>query len=283
MPARSPGDATAGAPPPGGAGPFTRHGHHLRVAPGSHPARGVPAAGVAAAYTAGAGSPGAGTELYAVFSQGGRWYYRECTAGFDAVSPATGQAYLTTAGHCFQPGSTVWHAVGSTGRPAGAVTARAGYGTLADVELIPAPAGTRPATVTIGGWQHPVTGYVPRVPVGTAVCKDGIATGQTCGNVVTHDSVTVCYQGQGCIAGQEAAYNPRLARTASYGDSGGPVYTYGPGGAVTMAGIVSGFGDYCTGGQCYFDGVMYFTPAGNIRRALGVVPAVSGAGGATTR
>jgi hypothetical protein len=89
---------------------------------------------------------------------------------------------------------------------------------------------------------------------------------------VQNTSVTVCYPGDGCIYGQEATYNPRLAQVASYGDSGGPVYTYGSDGTVVASGIVSGFEERCNGGGCYFDGVMYFTPIKNMKSTLGVVP-----------
>jgi streptogrisin C len=215
----------------------------------------------------------AGVELYSTFTQGGRLYYRECTAGFNVVSPSTGRTYLTTAGHCFAPGSVVMHSLRYTGQQVGVVGARAGYGSTADVELIPAASGNVRNSVVINGQrQLPVRAYRPSTPVGTAVCKSGIATAETCGNVVQETSVTVCYPGDGCIYGQEATYNPQLARVASYGDSGGPVYTYGSDGAVVASGIVSGFEERCNGGGCYFDGVMYFTPIKNMKSTLGVVP-----------
>lgn len=214
----------------------------------------------------------AGMELYSTFYQGGRLYYRECTAGFNTVSPATGRTYVTTAGHCFSSGSTVMHSLGYSGQRVGVVTARSGYGTRADVELIPAAAGRLRNAVMIDGRQRAVTGYRSLTSAGTSVCKYGIATGQTCGNVVRDSSVTVCYGSDGCIRGQEETYNSKLARVASYGDSGGPVYTYRANGTLAASGIVSGFGQSCTSRGCYFNGIMYFTPIKNIRAALSVVP-----------
>lgn len=217
----------------------------------------------------------AGIELYSTFYQGGRLYYRECTAGFNVVSPSTGRTYATTAAHCFGPGSVVMHSLRYTGQRVGVVGQSAGFGTTADTELISTASGSlRNSIVVNGTTQKSVRAYRPSTPVGTAVCKSGIATGETCGNVVQDTSVTVCYPGDGCVYGQEETYNSRLARVASYGDSGGPVYTDGGNGTVVAAGMVSGFEERCNagGGGCYFDGVMYFTPIKNVQSTLGVVP-----------
>lgn len=216
----------------------------------------------------------AGMELYSTFYSGGRLYYRECTAGFNVVDPSTGRTYVTTAAHCFAPGSVVMHSLRYTGQRVGVVGAHAGYGTVADTELISAGSGNLRNTVVIDGTRRAaVRGYRPTTPVGTAVCKSGIATGETCGNVVRNSSVTVCYPGDGCLHDQEQTYNPRIARTASFGDSGGPVYTYTNGGVVA-AGAVSGFEESCNaaGTNCHFDGVMFFTPIKNMRTTLGVLP-----------
>lgn len=217
----------------------------------------------------------AGMELYSTFSRGGRLYYRECTAGFNVVNPSTGRTYVTTAGHCFAPGSVVMHSVRYAGQRVGVVTARAGYGTSADTELVSAAQGSlRNTVITDGQTRRTVRSYRPVTGVGMSVCKSGIATGETCGNVVRDSSVTVCYPREGCVHGQEQTYNPRLARVASYGDSGGPVYTYGPNGTVIAAGTVSGFGESCNarGTNCHYNGVMFFTPIKNMKATLGVVP-----------
>lgn len=213
-----------------------------------------------------------GMELYSTFYRGGRLYYRECTAGFNVVSPSTRRTYVTTAGHCFEPGSVVKHSVRYRGQRVGVVTRRAGYGSSADTELIPVSSRTVRNTVIIGRRQLTVSAYRPITPVGTSVCKSGITTGVTCGNVVRDSSVTVCYPGHGCVSGQEQTYNRNRARVASYGDSGGPVYTYGANGTVIASGMVSGFEERCNSSGCYFDGVMYFTPIKNIQDELGVIP-----------
>jgi hypothetical protein len=229
----------------------------------------LPAAGVGSYM---AGPPWiTGMEIYKLFYSAGRLYYTECTMGFNVINPSTRRVYVTTAAHCFNNGDTVLHSVGYTAQQVGTVTARSGYGSSADVELVTAQ-GSAPNRIVIGSNQYPVSAYLPVTPTGTSVCKYGITTGQICGNVVQSTSATVCYS-SGCFYNQQQTYNANIGEVAYYGDSGGPVYVHS-GGSVIAAGSVSGFEETCNaaGGGCRLDGVMFFTPIRNMQQALGVVP-----------
>lgn len=215
-----------------------------------------------------------GLDLYDLYYSGYTLYYTECSEGFNMVEPGTDHVYVTTASHCFSPGDTILHSTGSTGQYVGTVTSSGGFGSTADTALITPDVADTPNTVLVdNSTELSVYGYYNTTDVGTSLCKSGITTGQTCGNVVQSADATVCYS-SGCFYDQEETANSSLAEVAYYGDSGGPVYAYDGSNAVIAAGNVSGFEETCTasGADCEPDGVMFFTPIGNVASDLGVVP-----------
>lgn len=215
-----------------------------------------------------------GMNLYKLFYQGSGLYYTECTAGFNVINPKTHQVYVTTAAHCFNPGDTILHSTGNTGQTVGAVGASAGFGSIADSELITPRVASVPNTIIVGNsTERAVSAYYPLTATGTSLCKSGITTGEICGNVVTSTNATVCYS-SGCFYNQEETRNSAVSEVAYYGDSGGPVYKYTASGSVIAAGSLSGFEEICgaSGAGCSLDGVMFFTPIRNLQQTLGVVP-----------
>jgi hypothetical protein len=215
-----------------------------------------------------------GMEIYKLFYSGSTLEYTACTAGFNVIDPSTGDSYMTTASHCFNVGDTILHSTGSVGQRIGTVTARAGFGTIADSELITPTDDDVPNTILVNNsTQLNVSGYFPTTAVGTSLCKSGVTTGETCGNVVESTDATVCYT-SGCFYDQEETTNATIGEVAYYGDSGGPVYMYNNSSSVIAAGTVSGFEEECaaSGSDCSLDGVMFFTPIQNMKETLGVVP-----------
>lgn len=172
-----------------------------------------------------------GTDLYDMQNQGGALHWTECTSGFNVINPKTRQTFVTTAAHCFGQGTHILHADGGIAQPVGPVVASSPYNSNADAELIAPQPGTTPNTILINN-NHTaaVSSYYPISGVGTPLCKSGIATGETCGNVVSSTNATVCYS-IGCFTGQEQTTNRAQAEAAYLGDSGGPVYAYGPNGS----------------------------------------------------
>jgi streptogrisin C len=138
-----------------------------------------------------------------------------CSAGFNLRNPSTGAGYLLTAGHCVSAGSTL------TGQ--GGVT----FGTVLEswfpgVDDAIARNQNTPYWIQ-GPWvdTNPSNGGIVTTsgltdgPVGTVVCKSGVTTLWTCGQITAKDE-TVTYPGAQTVYGltrHNACVEP--------GDSGG--------------------------------------------------------------
>jgi streptogrisin C len=150
------------------------------------------------------------------FVDGGDGYNgNNCSVGFNLRNKSTGQGYMLTAGHCVSRGSTVygfdWTKFGLVleswfpGYDDALVrNDNAGYwyqGAWVD---------TNPS---LGGFVS-VAGYTDG-PVGTTICKSGIKTKWTCGQI-TAKNQTVTYSGTSTVYGLT-----RHSACVEKGDSGG--------------------------------------------------------------
>ena len=139
-----------------------------------------------------------------------------CSAGFNLRNPSTGARFLLTAGHCVSAGSTL------TGQ--GGVTLRHGARELVpDLRRRDHPQPATPRFWIQGPWvdTNPSNGGIVTSSgstdglVGTVVCKSGITTKWTCGQI-TAKNETVTYTGGHTVYGltrHNACVEP--------GDSGG--------------------------------------------------------------
>ncbi|WP_158230326.1 S1 family peptidase [Pseudofrankia asymbiotica] len=155
-----------------------------------------------------------------------------CSAGFNLRNPSTGKGYLLTAGHCVSQNQTV---TGQGGFTFGTVRSR--WFPSFDDSLTEA---TNPGYWIQGPWidTNPsnggfinVSGYTD-APVGTYICKSGITTRLTCGNITGKDE-TVLFDGVNTVYGLT-----RHSACVEPGDSGGANYV--PGGVNRAEGVTSG-------------------------------------------
>lgn len=171
-----------------------------------------------------------------------------CSSGFIGKSLSTGSWVAFTAGHCFPVGTQVLHGDPGHDTPklVGAVENRR-FGTDTDGETVQ-------FTVGVLGWQNSrwvyesetnrtqvigsVEGWHFHAQVNDFVCKAGITTGRTCGNI-TQTSATVKIDGT-TFTNQVVA---RLCARA--GDSGGAVHLGGKAFGVQSASSVKDPGVPC--------------------------------------
>ncbi|GAB1645507.1 hypothetical protein [Krasilnikovia sp. MM14-A1259] len=166
-----------------------------------------------------------------------------CSSGY-AVRNGAGTVFMTTAGHCFATGSTVW--TESFGRVYGSVSNRhlpTVTGEAYDAELIGGQAYA--GRIFTGGVTSSTSTRV--VAAGTAYvgynayCASGRTTGETCGHTATSISGQVCTQ-TGCKS-------PVIVYTGGTlpqgGDSGSPFYAKDASGNAWIRGnvIASGNGN----------------------------------------
>lgn len=156
-----------------------------------------------------------------------------CSAGFNLRNPSTGQGYLLTAGHCVSAGSTLrgqgWNWFGTVleswfpGADDAIARKQNSYWVQGPwVDKNPSNGGI----LTVAGYSDP--------PLFAYVCKSGITTKLTCGQVWgTNETVT--YPGYGTVYGltrHSACFEP--------GDSGGATYQFTGGANQLAAGVGSG-------------------------------------------
>jgi hypothetical protein len=163
---------------------------------------------------------GAGTEIITGYAD--RSGDNDCTAGF-LVRTSDGRSGLLTAGHCNRPGGQGTAAISYPGADVYRVIGTFTHTVIDhghDIGLI-----TLDNTDTFPLWWavdgHPVAGVTSTIKPGEQLCHFGIYTPTpACGPALTPGSGTVVYKApSGC------------------GDSGGPVYTTRPDGAVVAVGI----------------------------------------------
>jgi len=134
-----------------------------------------------------------------------------CSLGFNAVDRAGRSAFLT-AGHCGVGYPTFSHAGVALGRTVAYRFPGADYAAVALAD--PVRWGPQAAADRYDGRAVPVRGTRP-APVGATVCKSGLASHWTCGQIVAY-GVTVRYA-QGVVSGLV-----RATACSEPGDSGGP-------------------------------------------------------------
>ena len=149
------------------------------------------------------------------FFDGGDGYNgNSCSVGINVRNPSTGQGYMITAGHCVSAGST---AFGHDGTTFGTVLEK-WFPTFDDAIVRNDSAGywiqgPWVDTAPSHGSVISLSGYTDG-PVGTTVCKSGIKTGYTCGQITAKDE-TVTYP-TGTVYGLT-----RHSACVEKGDSGG--------------------------------------------------------------
>jgi streptogrisin C len=182
--------------------------------------------------------------------------YYDCTGGFDATDRSFGYNVLITAGHCGgdsnQTGS-YWYQ-GWFEYPLLQSNGRNGLGTMihnsfssgnnGDAASITLPANDRSNLIyEPGGSNYQIVGVDSSDYVGETICKTGIATGYTCGQITTTDA-TINYQAE-----HVTLYDMREADNYAYsGDSGSPVTTTVDINEVRAAGVLSGI--TCASSTC---------------------------------
>lgn len=156
-----------------------------------------------------------------------------CTSAFVSNDEFSGQWYLLTAGHCSPPGGTFWyqgitdHSV--VGNPVGGDTRNAYYRKGRDGIAIFMNALNVTNDIYIEGNYRGVTGVQRTDYVGDFVCKSGITSEQTCGQI-TDTNATINY-GEGSDVVRQRVANLYSAP----GDSGAPIYYFS-----TAKGVLSG-------------------------------------------
>jgi streptogrisin C len=139
-----------------------------------------------------------------------------CSAGFNLRNPSTGKGFLLTAGHCVSSGSTL---TGQGGVAFGPVL-ESWFPTYDDALARNDSAG---GFWIQGPWvdTNPSNGSFINTsgftdgPVGTSICKSGITTKWTCGQI-TAKNETVTYPGSNTVFGLT-----RHSACVEKGDSGG--------------------------------------------------------------
>lgn len=151
-----------------------------------------------------------------------------CTAGFAASNG--GGKFMVTAGHCSQPGTSVFAALG------GDTTSNSAIGTLVGINVNPFGGDPDFAAYYNGGvkgyqnaagYQLKVTGVMDAVTAlnsGKTACYTGGTTGYNCGRITAAYGDTVCIGGPGVAV--------------DYGDSGSAIWVDEGGGNVQIVGLV---------------------------------------------
>lgn len=143
-----------------------------------------------------------------------------CSAGFNLRNPSNGQGYLLTAGHCVSTGSTLY------GHDTTWFGAAIAFGPVLESwfpSFDDALARNDTGHYIQGPWAdtNPTHGGVittssyTDAPVGTTLCKSGITTRWTCGQITAKDE-TVTYSGSRTVYGMT-----RHSACVEPGDSGG--------------------------------------------------------------
>ncbi|QCR19858.1 hypothetical protein C1N71_10805 [Agrococcus sp. SGAir0287] len=192
-----------------------------------------------------------------------------CTSGFQAVSGHF--QHFVTAAHCSNWADGL-AALASGGQTLGVTT---GASTLVrgadsyDLQLVRLglDVRNRPDIYTSDSTSLRVSGWLRSLPAGTYLCKSGTTSGNVCNLQVTGPGVA-CYGLAG--GGAQCVDIVRVTSTSGtafcLGDSGGPVYTWGDGGTVLAAGVVSGVRLAAAGDRCSTLG--YLAPIADLMRVL---------------
>jgi streptogrisin C len=168
--------------------------------------------------------------------------FSTCSAGFNLRNPSTGQGYLLTAGHCVSAGSSTY---GQGGVFFGTVL-ESFFPTYDDAII----RADNPGYWIQGPWvdTNPsnggvivITGFTD-APVGTAICKSGITTKLTCGNI-TAKNETVIFDGVNTVYGET-----RHSACVERGDSGGSNFAVAS--SYTAEGVTSGAALYPPNDRC---------------------------------
>ncbi len=196
-----------------------------------------------------------------------------CTSGFNVVEPVTRELGISTAAHCDDNVSYT--------SPAAALVFQGEQNAGSyDVQWHKQPTSGTPQKqlneITVPGGSVKITSETSSsgLPIGAMVCKSGITTGNTCGEVADKNSQSL-YNGE--IGTYIRVHNVNGQVMTEGGDSGGPVF-----GSDTAYGLVHGRGG--SGTATHDD--MYFMPIENIS-SLGIsvltkkfkvenIPSVSG-------
>lgn len=196
----------------------------------------------------------------------------ECTAGFAAWDPNSGnQLGMLTAGHCWHMGDSVSQGyIDRTGPPTvrinplgpmGLVTRRAWANNVADAEFLNSNAVgsyVSPYVYTSDTASSPVVNYGSSwFGMGNGyLCINGIRTGEQCTGTVQGFQLCVWIDSGEPPPAPTQYRICHLAKVTAptrlcyFGDSGGPVYTYGLSGLVAY-GLISLF-VFPAGTDCYY-------------------------------
>jgi hypothetical protein len=161
-----------------------------------------------------------------------------CSSGY-AVRNSAGTIRMTTAGHCFANGATVW--TESLARVYGTVSGRrldSITGDGKDMELI----GGKSYAGRIYTGSVTSSSSIPVVSAGSATvgyndyCHSGRTTGENCGHTATSITAQVC-TGTGCKSPVIRFTGGTLSRP---GDSGSPFYAKNSSGAFIRGHVIAG-------------------------------------------
>jgi hypothetical protein len=194
----------------------------------------------------------------------------QCTSGFTVKRKSDGKRGVTTAGHCFSNGDSIYSAYQFTGvlwgegtvdNPfpsidvAGVMSAAETYANIIHVE----PCSPCVRTVTAKG----------SIGQGSAMCLSGMVTTAICGIIVLSTDATLC-DGYGCTFTLVEGWrnNDTIVRA---GDSGGPAYVRtGTANATAIGTIVGG-----AAGRSSSSVTVYVEPIAILEEALSVTVATS--------
>ncbi|MFJ2606151.1 hypothetical protein ACIO13_14395 [Streptomyces sp. NPDC087425] len=162
----------------------------------------------------------------------------KCTAGFTVKERATGNLYMTTAGHCYSNLTHVYNrrADNSDGNWVGQVNRR---NQSIDTEMIYASSSVAYGTdIYTGGTtyseSHAFVHGTEQPELGTQVCVSGSVSFNHCGHPISNTHFSICYSGgSNCITNGRGFLYDRGGTYPSYdngqltqgGDSGAPIYT----------------------------------------------------------
>jgi hypothetical protein len=143
-----------------------------------------------------------------------------CTAGF-AAQGYDGAYYLFTSGHCNHPEGSLW--TYEQGVPLGKVATSEEEGDRKDAAIIRLDPGVGVPVGDVGGRPVRDVWGASQIQVGTAFCKLGAVTGETCGPIKNLDGELVV----------ASVY-------AKPGDSGSAGFVKNEDGTVSAVGILEG-------------------------------------------
>ncbi|WP_327404522.1 S1 family peptidase [Streptomyces sp. NBC_01288] len=162
----------------------------------------------------------------------------KCTAGFTVKERATGNLYMTTAGHCYTNLTHVYNrrTDDSSGNWVGQINRR---NQNIDTEMIYASSSVSYGTdIWTGGsaasGTHSFVHGTEAAALGDKVCVSGSVSFNHCGHPISNTAFSICYTGGvNCIKNGQGFLYDRGGSYPSYdngqitqgGDSGAPIYT----------------------------------------------------------